>query len=610
MAKIGREINEPIDDAIDGVIENDKIIGSAVAFGDEQEALGIVNNNIIDTDGGKDKITGLALAFGDRPTTVGIQNNNTQGEDDEINTGDDRDKIFGSAISLGGETSKANGIINGDEAVIDMGAAADKLIGFAKARTSSTGELSDAERNDIEANGIFNGKGSIIDMGSGGDSIHGVVIAKAELDGGGENSLRTDINAIFNDIGGLIDTGEHADKIRGIATAHFKGEGRLNIADGFDNRGTVETGAGGDSIKGIARSVADRTEALAGGIDNGFGAFVVLGENFTGKPVIDTGDGDDRITGSGYAESGVTSIADGLENVGTMTTGEGHDKLEFKAVSVVSDSPTGRAIADGISQRVIPGGRALIDTGIGNDYINAHAEAVGEVLIANAEAIDNEFGGGDPGEIITGDGDDKLKLFAKAKTTNDNNNITKATALFQGNAGNVDTGDGNDKIYAKAEAHAIGGRAEAFGIFGGIINTDGGDDLIHAGAEANSADGESQAFGIFGSTIDTGAGKDRVMASSFGGGVNVDLGMDDDFVSGFAQKSLDADEGTDEIEAFLNGGEGIDEIKFEGFNKEDFSIEIGAGSNEATFSIDDTDMSTEQFEIFTFDNGSFDFNQL
>ena len=89
MAEIGLENKDPLFDSMDGLTDNDKIIGSALAFGDEQEALGIVNKNTIDTDGGK---------------AIGIFN----GVEGVVETGDGDDVIHAEAEAVStGRTAEA-----------------------------------------------------------------------------------------------------------------------------------------------------------------------------------------------------------------------------------------------------------------------------------------------------------------------------------------------------------------------------------------------------------------------------------------------------------------------------------------------------------------------
>ena len=148
--------------------------------------------------------------------------------------------------------------------------------------------------------------------------------------------------------------------------------------------------------------------------------------------------------------------------------------------------------------------------------------------------------------------------------------------------------------------------ATARGIDGanGVINLGAGDDTLTAEARANvkGAIGSEDAIGIFGGVVNAGSGEDDIAARSnvrlvgdngkslaggqgFGGGVEINLGDDDDTILGFGEASLD-------------GGDGFDTLQFE-FSLEEF-VDGGGTIEDGTFVFAGKVLETENFEEFQF----------
>jgi hypothetical protein len=94
-----------------------------------------------------------------------------------------------------------------------------------------------------------------------------------------------------------------------------------------------------------------------------------------------------------------------------------------------------------------------------------------------------------------------------------------------------------------------------------------------------------------------GQGDDRAIASSFAGGVNIDMGQGKDFVQGFG-------------DAKVHGGKGSDILSLGSYNKDSFKISFGA-NNGANFQLGGITMTTTGFEQFQFAGGvTYTYNQL
>ena len=414
-------------------------------------------------------------------------------------------------------------------------------------------------------------------------------------------------NSIDSDFGFGVFAGVGAENAGAITSADISGKASI-YANGIDNEGNISTNKGGDVVRGtatakiaaitqtvsqaiayadtldttaIAKTFADiDINAIANGINNS-------GELRTG-PGDDTVDG--QITGSvaavatatadataiveaiakapvsesltAFAGAMATSLANatitatGINNIGgKIVTAKGADTISAIATSdSATDSDTSTS---SFSNATTPENKAL-------------AQAVAEATALaedKAIAIDNTRG-----DIILGQGHDTIEATANASN--------KAIAI-DNNKGYITFGQGRDTIEATADASE---KAIAIDNTRGIIKTGWGSDTIQAYATG------SDSYGIFGGTIQTGYGDDELTASSFGGGVNINMGCGKDFVEGFG-------------DAKVNGGRGFDTLSLGSYEIDDFNITLGA-NNQVIFERDDAMMTATKFEQFNFDNGS------
>jgi hypothetical protein len=204
---------------------------------------------------------------------------------------------------------------------------------------------------------------------------------------------------------------------------------------------------------------------------------------------MDTGDGNDTITGFSNAENG-----DGLRNYGTINTGNCNDIITGtgSAIGITNDGTinTGNSEDSIISQgKLINRGGVFL--GEGNDSITANTDFPNRAL-ENYNAID------------TGDGDDT---------------ITSTGIIY--NQGIINTGNGNDSII-------VDGTGTGYGIYnnGGAIITGNGNDSIIANEGFESAPNSSGSLFL-------GEGEDYI--KGFGSG---------DFYGGNGNDTLELTPGT------------------------------------------------------------------
>jgi hypothetical protein len=268
----------------------------------------------------------------------------------------------------------------------------------------------------------------------------------------------------------IIDTGSGKDII--IA--------RGSLEAIFNNGGTINTGAGDDIIN-----------ASGGSPFNGGHAIYNASTSF-----IDTGDGDDIITGiAGRADGSASYLSTGIFNYygSIIDTGNGSDTIT------------------GIGSYGINNG-SIIDTGNGEDS-----------LISQGTFFVN-YGG-----VFLGNDNDSIMVEAE-------NNSTGYLQNFNA----IETGDGNDSI------------TTINSIFNyGIINTGDGDDSIIAGSNAFS-------YSIYnnGGAINMGNGNDSIITDrGFESGSNSSgawfLGEGDDYIKGFGSGDFYGGNGNDTLEISL-----------------------------------------------------------
>jgi len=369
---------------------------------------------------------------------------------EHLSTGDGADSIVAKAAALAGRTAEARGVSIGDE----IGSNPDPV-----------------------------GQG-VADLGAGNDTVSGRATAQVTGDGRG---LFSDANGVIVDRNSSLDTGAGNDTVSGAAAASNSGTGGPGsavVADGIENRGTLTTGAGDDVIRGAGKTDSNQAFSVAGGIDNGLGSTQA---GFAVAPLLDTGAGADKLIGSSESVAvGDNAFAGGIENFGKIVTGADGDSLVARAKSVLKEGESGDlANADGIDNRTL-GDPELIDksgiieTGGGDDLIDARVSARAEGGNADAIGIRNDLG-------------------LEAENT-------------------IDLGAGNDKMVGVATGVATNGNATAVGISGGTIETDLGVDSVTGVASATGAEDVGATGALF-VDADTGQGADVITGRASATGV-------------------------------------------------------------------------------------------
>jgi hypothetical protein len=346
----------------------------------ESGAAQILNTGIANTLAGDDIIIGTSpnLDYGD----LGIQNYTGI-----INTGDGNDTLVGTAI----EGLLGYGIVNetysnGPGGTINTGAGKDTIIARASyhAIYNLNAIETGADDDEITAtgtNGIVNH--GIIDTDDGHDIIIG-------------NAINGDDPALLGGIytTSIIDTGNDNDTITGT--------GKISIY----NYGSINTGNGEDSILSEGTFINYGRVFLEGGDDSiTLQANLYFSdrglENFN---VIETGDGNDEISGSGH-----------VYNEGVIDTGEDNDIISsYNHGDLYNEDTINTGNGDDlIEYGLIYNNGGTIITGNGNDSIYASVgfesepNGSGSVFLGEGEDYIAGFGNG---EFYGGNGNDTLDL--------------------------------------------------------------------------------------------------------------------------------------------------------------------------------------------------------
>ncbi|MBD2448414.1 hypothetical protein H6G76_14850 [Nostoc sp. FACHB-152] len=346
----------------------------------------------------------------------------------------------------------------------------------------------------------------------------------------------------------------------------------------FNNQGSIYTNQGRDVLKGVASAkstaildivaktiaIANKFDAIA--ITKIFGTLdsSVIANGIVNSGKINTGNGDDSVDGetTGSIFAAATATVDATAIVDAVAQASYSKGLI--AFSQVFAKSLAKATVQATGINNIGG---EITTSKGGDTVNAVATSYSATYAASSSTT---FSSASPNNQALAIG--VAKAIARVKD--------KAIAIDNTN-GSIDLGKGADIINATAKAS---GTAIAINNIQGSIETGLDDDTIKAYATGRKS------YGIFGGSVETGNGNDRVEASSFGGGVNIDTGIDNDFVRGFG-------------EAKINGGLGFDTLDLGSFRLGYFDISFGAKNNQVFFERNDIIMSTSRFEQFVFDNG-------
>ncbi len=383
---------------------------------------------------------------------------------------------------------------------------------------------------------------------------------------------------VDNDLvfGVLIDVA--AENLNDIASENLSIEANIDV-NGIDNHQSISTNEGHDLVNGTA--IAE---------------IAVVAQTLS-QVITYTEDLDTSAIAKTFANIDINVIANGINNSGELTTGTGNDNIYGEVIGSVAAIATATADATAIVE-YIP--EAPVDEitafagAIAQSLVNATITATGIKNVGGR--IDTESGADNISAIAFSDSATYAKTFTDSYSSGTHHNLALAEAVAEAVAtardkaiaidntrGSIQTGKGRDTITAIAYATD---KAIAIENTTGIIETGKGADNIEAYATGLDS------YGIFGGTIDMGRGRDRVEASSFGGGVNINMGEGRDFVAGFG-------------DATVNGGNDFDILSFDSYTIEDFNISLGASNNnQVSFERDGIMMTTTKFEQFNFANGS------
>ena len=364
--------------------------------------------------------------------------------------------------------------------------------------------------------------------------------------------------------------------IGGAATDIFTGDGNDNSYAGGGGDDLVYGSAGDDTLRG-GSGTGDRldysaetvsvTVSLAAGTATGS---TIGTDTIGGFERVDTGSGDDTLTGSAGDDNFVTGSGDdtvfGTAGNDAFTGGAGTDTVSYAndsagvMVNLFQQTATGAAIGSDI----VSGFENVIG-GSGDDTIKGSSG----VNILTGGAGDDTFIGDSGGDVIDGGtGTDILDFSAAAAGTHVNlaagttngafgsDTLTGIEGAIGGAATDIFTGDGNDNSYAGGGGGDLvygsagddtldggsgtGDRLDYFADTAGIIVN------LTAGTATGSAIGTDTISNF--ERIDGGSGGDSLTGSS---GADILLGFcGDDIVFGTA--------GNDG----LGGGAGIDTISY------------------------------------------------
>jgi hypothetical protein len=408
---------------------------------------------------------------------------------------------------------------------------------------------------------------------------------------GGDDRIIGTTN-VSNDFGLGAFVGVSAKYGKAIASSYLKDKATV-AGYGIKNEGVINTSSGNDLVNGratanisataetVSQAIAIAQKSDATAIASAFASINVKAtadgiDNSFGK--LYTGQGSDGVNGNtdGSISAVATAMADASAIVLALCKAPISEGVTAFAQAIAVSLAKGDITATGIKNN-----NGVINTGEDNDTLSASATSsagAGSFTTTNSSAYANAS---TENQALA-----QAVAYASAQATD------KAIAI-DNSKGRIDTGTGDDTIDANAKATD---KAIAINNSKGSIYTGDGNDRIIAKATG------SESYGIFGGTVDTGYGNDRVITSSFGGGVNIDLGAGNDFLKGFGDAKVD-------------GGKGWDTLDLSSYNKGDFKISFGNFfgfnfNNSVSFKLDDIILSSTSFEQFNFANGSYTIDQL
>jgi hypothetical protein len=337
--------------------------------------------------------------------------------------------------------------------------------------------------NTLAGNDTINGRGgkySILNIGTlNTDDGNDIITAIRSIE---DEEFQNDLGAGIRNEGGTIDTSDGDDTITGVHNFNQ----RKNSFDGYgiDNeRGIIDTGNGDDLITGLNQAVGGvGINSLSGIINTGDGNDRIIATARVGissvETAFNTGNGDDRIEATSNTEFGIGI----LNQSGFIDTGAGNDLIAGRGfvgiantIGSTIDTGDGNDMISSLSDQAGIENYGTINTGNGQDFIISRG---GNLM---------NWGG-----VFLGDGNDSLTAYdaytADIPTralenfnfigTGDGNDIITSTGVIY-NEGVINTGDGNDSIIVDG---GVDGTGTGYGIYnnGGSINTGNGNDSIIA----------------------------------------------------------------------------------------------------------------------------------
>lgn len=426
----------------------------------------------------------------------------------------------------------------------------------------------DVVSNDVDTDGILDfstvsiaaqpASGSVVSLGDGrvtytpDPAFSGVVTFSytiADNEGGVSNLAAVTVTVLGGDVvGDVIDGGVGRDTVIGDSGDDLISLGpdndRVNAGRGND---TVFGGGGDDSIFG-----AEGDDSLVGQggddtLDGGLGEDILRWDGIgDGRDLVFGGDGADLA--QVMLSSSANNVGIGQDALGRLTVREGRALLTIDNATVTQANINTGAGNDVViigDLDLIGTMRVVVQTGVGNDLIEARGSVIGSVRleIFGEAGADTISGSGGRDRLFGGDGDDIIRGRSGADTIFGG---AGADLIFGGAADDVvDGGDNDDTIFGGNGDDRLNGGLDGDQIEGGagddVLIGNLGDDLL------NGMDGNDSILG--------GSGMDMMLGGS--GRDTMDGGRNNDTILGNSGNDLiRGDHGDDRI----NGEEGDDEI--------------------------------------------------
>ncbi|MEM1398521.1 MAG: hypothetical protein AAGF58_01500 [Pseudomonadota bacterium] len=375
-----------------------------------------------------------------------------------------------------------------------------------------------------------------VETGSGDDKIE----ARGDVSGG----LQTTATSIGFGGGGVLRTGEGNDSVVASGRAVLGDDAIADTVVGLQT--PTYSGAGEDAVTGRAS------------VEAGDGAMALqIGGIFSGSVIVDMGSAADRLAGLVDVSLGDRATVQTVTGTGftRVETGTGEDLVTGEvSVSVGVDSLVkGVAGLRGIPSLGVVG--TTLDTGgdlVGDDNVAGSVE----VAAGAGSVVDSIFGillNG--GTIDTGEGNNRIEGTV---------NISGSSIVYADSAGIIDgildTGSGNDDVIAQGAAFAVGG-GDSVGIENVEIYLGEGADFVMA---RGATLGVRDAF-IFGEqdddlfdlhsgtgTVDGGTGEDELrLAGNHDAFDFNEIGSNSGIITDLATLGGVTDLTVDNIERFL-----------------------------------------------------------